>query len=254
MSANDRIGTCKLCLRTKELRRSHIIPNAVFRRMYRDGSGKGIRIIGDVTTPNALTSNTWSEYLLCGDCEKHLNDNLERKALLVLSSTKTKWSSLHEHGVTLQNYNLAEFGNFFISILWRAAVARSEEFEKIRLPDDIAEILRSHLLNQPLHPCKLFSIRIWSLFDPVGHTPSKLIKNVTMAPTFTCEGSRRITFELLLLGVYVQLEVPYIKAKHRDNAYLDYKKNVFLIPRRSIFNIESLTRVTLLGLKKEDAQ
>ena len=66
-------GRCRLCLKYKNLMKSHIIPNAVFRRLKKEGDGKLIEINTNPIEKIHYTSDSWWEYLLCDNCEKKIS-------------------------------------------------------------------------------------------------------------------------------------------------------------------------------------
>ena len=64
--------TCRLCLNSGELRRSHIIPNALFKRIKQRDAGKGIRFDDSKESLVEHSSESWWEYLLCDGCEQRI--------------------------------------------------------------------------------------------------------------------------------------------------------------------------------------
>lgn len=61
------IGTCRLCRKSKILRKSHIIPSFVF-KWLKDTSATGFFRPG--INPNKRTQDGAKQYLLCDDCEQ----------------------------------------------------------------------------------------------------------------------------------------------------------------------------------------
>lgn len=77
-----KIDICKLCEKEKELRNSHVIPRAVFKRAL-EGHNFG-RMLNHKHNKVINTQDQWATYLLCAECEHKLNVNYEKYALEVL--------------------------------------------------------------------------------------------------------------------------------------------------------------------------
>ena len=129
------IGTCKLCLKTKSLRRSHFLGRAVYKRLRnpRAPVKEPISISRDVAL---LTSRQSVARLLCADCEARFNSNGEdyvsklmwsRDSFPLLDRLRVAPSidfSLNEgvysgRAVGIDTSRLAYFA---LSVLWRGAV------------------------------------------------------------------------------------------------------------------------------------
>lgn len=104
-------AACRLCLRHKKLRRSHIVPAFVF-RWLRNTSATGFLRFGLV--PNRREQDGWKVHLLCGECEARLS-GLERRFRSELFDSITQGSKpAHDHG--------RDSVRAVASILWRALV------------------------------------------------------------------------------------------------------------------------------------
>src|SRR5687768_8597876 len=63
------VGTCALCLETRELRDSHFLP-AGFYRIMREGSGEDPVLVNKSAA--FMSSAQARAHLLCGECEHRL--------------------------------------------------------------------------------------------------------------------------------------------------------------------------------------
>lgn len=70
-------GTCKLCLRTAELRKSHLIPDFYY-RLIRDANSPNPNPIIVTRRRATPTSRQTVAHVLCGDCENLFSRNGER--------------------------------------------------------------------------------------------------------------------------------------------------------------------------------
>lgn len=67
---NDMISKCRLCLQIKDLRRSHIIPEFIYKPLYSSEHNRVIEIKEGLVP--GLMQKGYREELLCQDCEKLL--------------------------------------------------------------------------------------------------------------------------------------------------------------------------------------
>ena len=74
---------CALCQKESELKRSHIIPEFLYKAMYDDKHS--FHVLSSVPElPDSMVQKGLRELLLCGDCETHISC-FERYARGVLS-------------------------------------------------------------------------------------------------------------------------------------------------------------------------
>src|SRR5258708_2460379 len=135
---------CRLCRSSADLRNSHIIPNALFRRIKQGNAGK---MIAFDTSERGLVDQTitsWSERLLCAACEQRLS-SIERYALGVLRKADRS-QSRRDDGVLLAPLDYGQFKRFTTSLVWRAAESSLQPFAKIDLSAAARERIRVSLL------------------------------------------------------------------------------------------------------------
>ncbi len=131
------VGICKLCLETKNLRDSHLIPRAMY-TYVRTPTQKNPNpvVVGRKVT--ATTSKQVSDYVLCSDCEQLFNRNGESWMLRQVWNG-TRFPLLERLELSHQDYTFQEalvfsgsavgldiekLGYFGLSVVWRAAVHR----------------------------------------------------------------------------------------------------------------------------------
>ncbi|UMN10600.1 hypothetical protein [Acinetobacter baumannii] len=79
-------GICKLCDLEKELKRSHVIGRAVFKKAL-NGANYALRL--DKQHKKVIKDqDQWATYMLCGDCEHDLNTKYEGYSLDILRNKK----------------------------------------------------------------------------------------------------------------------------------------------------------------------
>ncbi|MFT6908212.1 MAG: hypothetical protein ACJAS1_004906 [Oleiphilaceae bacterium] len=142
--AKGMLVTCKLCKKEKDLMKSHIIPEFIYKSLY-DEKHRFHEISADKNKKNGLLQKGVREHLLCNDCEHHFS-KYETYASLVLNGgyslkVRNEGRLIHLEGVEYSKFKL-----FALSILWRAGVSNLGLFSQVKLGLH-EEILRKMLLN-----------------------------------------------------------------------------------------------------------
>ena len=113
-------GVCALCTQRRDLLLSHVIPNAVFRRIKQEqGSGQLIHMDDSADAPIVRSQDTWVDRLLCAGCEQIVSE-YERYGLELLRGHASRSAMLdHADGVTFRGFDYSRFKLFLTSVLWR---------------------------------------------------------------------------------------------------------------------------------------
>jgi hypothetical protein len=167
------VGQCKLCLQIRKLRRSHLLPAALWRGAREPGLTNPNPVVVTKTVSTTSSSQLRAP-LLCGRCEDRFNKSGERYVLswlapreivhgtfpllerlrLALEFRRTRAFNIYS-GSSI-GVDTDKFAYFALSILWRAAV------HQWRLPDgnlreridlgQYEEPVRKYLLSQAPFP------------------------------------------------------------------------------------------------------
>ena len=248
---------CALCVELKALRRSHIIPNAVFRRIKQgQDSGQLIQLDDSEHAPVQYSQESWWEYLLCAECEQTISEQDEYSLALLRGSDRSKIFR-HADGVTFRAHDYRRFKLFLTSILWRAAVSKQPCFSKVILPDNIKEEARVSLRNgKALGPlrlgCKLFRLTDTTSKADGGFSAENLEQLVT-SPILRLHNRRPyhtflFLFEGFLLEYFVRA-IPY-KQAHERGVHKD--SPTFFVPHRDIFKVPELVKLLVSAYGKND--
>lgn len=244
------MDTCALCLRKETLQKSHVIPNAVFKRIFRNNNGQGIRFNDDKDSPIDLSSDSWWEYLLCGVCEPKLNDFYERYSLALFRGSKGNVSR-HEHGVTFSGTDLTKLKMFLISIFWRAAVTNHPAYAKVYIPEPWREQIREAIHFNRQISQNLATVKINRLIDSSvdGFTLENL-KNLIVTP-FLRRRSSGFSLCFLIEGFFIEIFTPGLRYKKRsEKGVLNPENSVFMVPYLKIFEIPELVELMVSGYGK----
>lgn len=134
--------TCRLCLKEKEIRNSHIFPEFFYDSLY-DEKHRYIRIPGDPRKPFEQKGDR--QKLLCADCEI-LFSRLEAYARAVLKGGIE--ISIFQEGrvIKVPGLDYDKFKLFEMSLLWRAGVAKGPSYQAVKLQSH-EEKLRKMLIG-----------------------------------------------------------------------------------------------------------
>ena len=249
-------GVCALCIEYKTLCKSHIIPNAVFRRIKQaQNSGQLIHLDDSEDAPVRRSQDTWPEHLLCADCE-HIIGGYESYGLELLRA-RGRSSSVENHaeGVTFRAHDYRRFKLFLTSILWRAAVSKQDVFAKVILPEQCKERARASLLaGKPLAPLRL-GCRMHRMVDIKAKPEYRLnLSNlsqlvITPIPRLH-DGQNYYSFLFMIEGFlleYFVRAVPYKMAMQRGT---HRNSPILFVPNMCIFDVPEIIDILAISVGK----
>lgn len=224
------MATCKLCLKDRTLRRSHVIPNGIFKRIFRENDGKAISFSDDKSTWIEYSSDSWWEPLLCEECEDRINRNYEQYALAALRNSLRSVSVRKTgQGVVFSSIDSDRLQLFVTSMMWRAAVSTLPVYSKVYLPPVWEGEIRNCLLKERKIRSSLVSIRVFRLSDKTpGGFSLESLKSVIMSPIFRDHG-RNVSFCFIVEGFLLEVFVPGLKLSERN------RPGVIKTSQRSLF-------------------
>lgn len=246
------ISKCALCLQFKDLRRSHAIPDSVFKVIFRKNNGKAISFETDEVSPVTYSTDSWWEHQLCDCCERHLNLSYETYSLSAIRGKKGRVVK-SELGVSISGVDALKLQLFFSSILWRAGKSKNDAYKKVRIPDDLDEILRSHILAQSRIPLRKLTVRVSRLIDRSidGAFSMDVLRNIVCTPFVRRISLDSFVYCFLFEGFFIELFVPgYRFNKTSEFGVINPKNKILMIPYIDIFDIPEFVDALLMGYKK----
>lgn len=242
---------CKLCDKENDLMRSHAIPNAIFRKLSHELSGKSIAFRLNDDSPVGFSSESWAEYQLCSDCEGLINSNYEKYAIsLIRGGENNVYKS--DCGVSFKNTKNDKFILFLVSILWRAAESSNPAYSSIVLPDGIKNDIKNYIINSINLPRNLLSIEISRLkdFTVENGFSDKDLKGIIVSP-FCRVRRNQASFCFLLEGFFVEIFFPAHQFKCRKKAnVINFDGNFINAPYVDVFSIPELLDIMKCGYEK----
>src|SRR5712664_2392199 len=153
---------CALCQNPKPLRRSHILPDFLYKPTY-DEKHSNIFFDADEERRAIRHSGLWEE-LFCDDCEGVFN-RWESYFADVWFLRSLRPQKIGRSPFTIAGLDYQRFKLFHLSILWRSGVATYDVFRQIRLGPHQDRMRRLLLANDP-GPVDLYPFLGVALRDP----------------------------------------------------------------------------------------
>ena len=242
---------CRLCVQARDLCRSHIIPNALFRRIKQRDAGKAIRFDDLRESLIEHTSESWYEQLLCTDCEQRLG-KLDKYGVEALRTAR-KAAANQAHGILIDPLDYTRLKRFLTSILWRAAVSTLPEFHQVALPGTYADEIRKSLLTERALAPNQLACRLEILTDATrasqGGFSADSLGRLIPSPRAR-HRSGRASFLFVLEGFLAEIFAP--DAPHKAWRGLGMLKDQpkLFVPARDIFDVPELKELMVAGFAK----
>lgn len=143
---NKSIAVCRLCQEKKPLVKSHIIPEFLFKPLYR--SGHRFSVLS--TSPRhkrRLEQKGFREKLLCFDCDSGIIGPWESYAKGVLSGAVAIDKSHSPQELVFKDVEYNKFKMFQLSLLWRCSITTLPEFSEVSVGKKHEDRLRNWILT-----------------------------------------------------------------------------------------------------------
>ena len=211
---------CALCHEDKELRDSHYLPRAFYRRSHATVNGKTVAPVVMNLEATMYQAAQVKTYLLCSDCEQRFsklgetsagawslqNDGTFPLRDLLLQQRpvrKTEAGSLWYFGALFEGFRAEEFNYFAASVFWRGAVhswTKDSTEPELSLPARAVEDLRQFLLGTIEFPDKMsILLEVHRHPDQMFNYPRGISSEDGLQLTFTVYG---LTFYLSIPSAY----------------------------------------------------
>lgn len=122
--------TCRLCRKARKLRKSHVIPELVYRPLY-DTDSRALYLDGG-TGKRRVVQKGYYEPLLCGECET-IFQRVEHYFSILWHQRDPLPDPVEGQYLERNGFDFDQFFRFHLSILWRASVAHGEIFSAVSL-------------------------------------------------------------------------------------------------------------------------
>lgn len=163
-------GICKLCDLEKELKNSHVIGRAVFRKALK-GSKYSLRF--DRNYNKVINDqDQWATYMLCGDCEHKLNNKYEEYSLKILrNELKSVKHKIKDNFYEIQGVDQKKLILYLLSILWRGTESNHEVFKKLKVFDTVPlakKFLKECIRDDRVFLTECYNVRISKLVSSIS--------------------------------------------------------------------------------------
>lgn len=203
---------CRLCLHNRELCKSHIIPEFLYKALYNEEKHNFTQISG--TQKVIKCQKGLREKLLCRDCEDKLNQWETYAANVLFNHFEGNIKRLSD-AIVIDNIEYTKFKLFQISIIWRVGVASIPQFSNVSLGPHEEKLRVMILEDNPgdYHQYGCLMINTSSYF--------KLTEKILMAPQPTkFDGHNCYMF--LMAGLF------WVFFVSNHTSVLPYREKLFL--------------------------
>ena len=165
---------CRLCLKSAELRDSHVIPEFLYKALY-DSKHRAMGVHGQGNKKWQYLQKGLRERLLCEKCEQFLNDQYEKYFHdLWFSKSSIPFTCDTAKVYEITGIDYPKFKLFHLSILFRAGVSSLPTFTQVDLgPHE--DRLRVMLLNHDPGMSTDYQIFAYIVVKKDGGVVQKLI-------------------------------------------------------------------------------
>ncbi|WP_276756339.1 hypothetical protein [Pseudoalteromonas marina] len=246
------LGNCKLCDQYKELQKSHAIGNAVFKKVFRTLSGKGIALANG-NNPIMYSSDSWAEFQLCKYCEQFLNQEFEAYSLALLRGQKGFIK--HPEGVSFPEAKQSVLIKYFLSIYFRAALSGQSSYKSIGITKEDINLLKSVFRDEKRIPSSIYHVQISRVIDMSEEQgfSDEAIKQIICAPFVRLNtvklGSISVCF--MFEGFFIEIFVTGMKIKKRKSkGVLNSKRSILFVPYVNLFQLDEIVELMVSNLDK----
>lgn len=252
------LGICELCGRSSELQNSHAIPDSLFKSLFRKGNGSAIFIDSDPDTEIRTDQESWSDPLLCKDCEGKLNsrydfygDKFGKGQLGTLVFEK---DYLRAEGLDRNRLRM-----LFLSLAWRMSRLRSLAYQSIRLDIKTDQLIQDCLINSKILSQNHASVCINRLHDSHGFKGfSRNDFDTTIAAPWqkhiqSAQGkqSKYYVIEYIYWGYLISVLIPGVSLINRNRPGILYgDSNRMVIPFKDPLKVPELHLLMMRTMDK----
>jgi len=238
------IDICKLCDKSEELQRSHVIGRSVFRNLLKKSESNFAYTTLIKEKKIIKTNDQWVVPLLCKKCESYLNAKYENYSLWSLKNKQHGVKHIQRDGyLTITGVNQYRLTMYLVSIFWRAAHSTHRAYQTVEITADIDEYLKAVILGTTTLDQKLISVKISKLTDRSngfsGETLTGIITNLVPRTKYKDGFSYFMVFE----GYYFEIFFNCLEFdKRNQNGILRKNKRILRVPYMDIFSINELVQ------------
>lgn len=198
---------CKLCLKERELKDSHIIPEFIYEcsGLY-DGKQRFtiVKRTDEGMGELELRQKGLKEKLLCGDCENRISKWEGYARWVIYSPGKSEQvKSVRTRVVLYENVEYDKFKLFQMSLLWRMSVSKLKQFSEVRLGRRHQETMRRMILDEDSgaeddYGCFMTVI----IFDPNDLASNEQLRRFWLSPRRVRTRDGHISYTMFIGGFY----------------------------------------------------
>jgi hypothetical protein len=243
---------CPLCKTSDHpICRSHVIPNAVFKRVKHNG--KLMKV--DLASKTArLEQDSWDTHMLCKACEHLLNQVYEDSSLKDLrNARRANNTSMLVKLITQSPERLA---GFMLSILWRASVSDHNAYGKVKFPESATDGFAECLLKKRPDLLWSLSYRITALYDGRGYFDYDAISRIVATPCLNRLSDLTHSYVFLFEGFKFEMIASSDGFQFDQAGVIKPRKKVYRLARQNIWEDKTFGNLfsETIGVAKKGSQ
>ncbi len=168
------MSICDLCKNDEELQVSHIIPNTFFKRMKKH-SNQSIQLDMQPESQVEYTQESWSEKLLCRNCEQLINEFDSYVGAFTYNPRRVNVTSnkTNKDFRLFSNVDYKKLRLFQLSLIYRASLAQGKAYQHISLSETHMEQIRDSLLRKEPFSDQFLGCQMKLIWNPEKNSPFK---------------------------------------------------------------------------------
>ncbi|OMQ23714.1 hypothetical protein BMI79_09390 [Serratia oryzae] len=158
--------------------------------------------------------------MLCHDCEQLFSSNFEQYGISLLRRSKNIVKG--NKNIIVYNYQHDRFYLYCLSIFWRMAQSKLDEFKNVLFPPRVSDIIRNCLLmntlaiNERMDINEIMRINIIKIYDPFSEKRTYYIQNI-LCPCHTDYTNNEYKISFLAEGLFYTLRLDLNKNNFEKN-------------------------------------
>lgn len=168
---------CRLCRQPRQLCKSHILPEFVYREVY-DERHTFAEFSGTPNERNRRHRKGIWERILCTACERRFQSHEDYACKLIFNNPSVSFPR-PEGGMVFHDIDYPRLKLFQLSLLWRAGVSSQSMFRHVKL-GPYEEQLRQRLLCSGSSPPGDFPCTMEAIVDRGAHLKGLMMEAVPM--------------------------------------------------------------------------
>lgn len=239
-----KIDICKLCDKSEEIQKSHVIGRSVFRNLLKISKSNFAYTTRVKEKKIVRTADQWAVPLLCRECESYLNAKYENYSLWSLKNKQPGVKHIQrDNYLTIMGVNQHRLIMYLVSIFWRAAHSTHRAYRPVQITADLDTYLKEVILGRAILAQELISVKISKLTDGSKGFSSNDLRGIITNLVLRTRYKDGFSFFMVFEGYYFEIFFNCLEPNERiQKGILRKNKRILHVPFIDIRSIEELVQ------------